>query len=135
MSGRGRSQRAPECGHPAFALVEMIDINFDFRFDTPPGKDPDTFSPTLRTYHQLLWSKPLPGGLRFELDVSGPPFTFITARSSASSGCRAIRRYRTSSGCHSSLISSGKLGANGFGPIGYTIGGRIVFRPGASMAR
>jgi hypothetical protein len=34
---------------------EAIDITFDFRSDTPPGKDPDTWSPTLRSYHQLLW--------------------------------------------------------------------------------
>ena len=52
----------------------MIDITFDFRSDTPRGKDPDTFSPTLRTYHQLLWSKPLPSGELFELDVTGPPY-------------------------------------------------------------
>jgi uncharacterized protein DUF6994 len=52
----------------------MIDITFDFRSDTPPGKDPDTWSPTLRRYHQLLWSKRLASGVLFELDVSGPPF-------------------------------------------------------------
>jgi hypothetical protein len=52
----------------------LIDITFDFRSDTAPGKDPDTFSPTLRTYHQLLWSKPLPSGQLFRLDVSGPPY-------------------------------------------------------------
>jgi hypothetical protein len=52
----------------------MIDITFDFRSDTPPGKDPDTFSPTLRRYHQLLWSKPLPSGELFDLDVTGPPY-------------------------------------------------------------
>jgi hypothetical protein len=52
----------------------MIDITFDFRSDTPPGRDPDTFSSTLRTYHQLLWSKPLPSGQLFRLDVSGPPY-------------------------------------------------------------
>ena len=54
----------------------MIDVTFDFRSDTPPGKDPDTFSPTLRRYHQLLWTKPLPGGELFELHVSGPPYYF-----------------------------------------------------------
>jgi hypothetical protein len=52
----------------------MIDTAFDFRSDTPPGKDPDTFSPTLRTYHQFLWSKPLPSGDVFDLDVTGPPY-------------------------------------------------------------
>ena len=53
-------------------LGEAIDITFDFRSDTPPGKDPDARSPTLRRYHQLLWSKPLPSGAPFELDVTTP---------------------------------------------------------------
>ena len=47
---------------------EQIDITFDFRTDTPPGKDPDVRSPTLRRYHKLLWSKPLPSGRMFDLD-------------------------------------------------------------------
>jgi hypothetical protein len=45
----------------------QIDTTFDFRADTPAGKDPDAFSPTLRRYHKLLWSKALPGGVVFEL--------------------------------------------------------------------
>jgi hypothetical protein len=53
-------------------LVDVIDITFDFRSDTPPGLDPDAVSPTLRRYHQLLWSKPLPSGAPFELDVTSP---------------------------------------------------------------
>jgi len=47
---------------------EQIDIEFDFRTDTPPDKDPDAFSPTLLRYHKLLWSKPLPSGVMFDLD-------------------------------------------------------------------
>jgi hypothetical protein len=50
------------------ALRSRIDIAFDFRSDTPPGKDPDARSPTLRRYHKLLWSKPLPNGVMFDLD-------------------------------------------------------------------
>jgi hypothetical protein len=40
-----------------------IDITFDFRLETPgyPKTDPERVSPTLRRYHELLWSKPLPG--------------------------------------------------------------------------
>ena len=49
-----------------------IDITFDFRSDTPPGKDPDTRSPTLRRYHKRLWSKPLPCGVLFELVDTTP---------------------------------------------------------------
>lgn len=41
------------------------DVAFDFLSDTPKGKDPDAPSLTLRRYHRLLWSKPLPGGGRF----------------------------------------------------------------------
>jgi hypothetical protein len=51
---------------------EQIDIDFDFRTDTPEGKDPDACSPTLRRYHRLLWSKPLPNGVVFELDDTTP---------------------------------------------------------------
>jgi len=43
-----------------------IDTSFDFRTDAS-GKDPDAYSPTLRQYHRLLWSKPLPNGRSFEL--------------------------------------------------------------------
>jgi hypothetical protein len=48
-----------------------IDIAFDVRTDTPAGRDPDTYSSTLRRYHQLLWSKPLPGGVTFDLEQRG----------------------------------------------------------------
>ena len=46
----------------------MIDITFNMFSDTPEGKDPDSYSPTLRSYHKRLWSKPLPNGIRFDLD-------------------------------------------------------------------
>lgn len=45
----------------------QIDVRFDFRRDTPKGGDPDALSPTLRRYHRLLWSKPLPNGRTFGL--------------------------------------------------------------------
>ena len=52
----------------------MVDVTFDCRADAR-GPDPDSSSPTLRRYHQFLWSKPLPGGKIFHLDISGPkPF-------------------------------------------------------------
>lgn len=49
-----------------------IDISFDFHSETPLGKDPDSFSPTLRLYHKILWSKPLPNGQMFELTNTRP---------------------------------------------------------------
>ncbi len=44
----------------------IIDINFNF-FSDSKGGDPDSTSPTLRKYHKILWSKPLPNGKLFEL--------------------------------------------------------------------
>ena len=53
--------------HPEpMSLDPVIDIGFDFRTDAR-GKDPDSHSPTLRRYHRLLWSKPLPSGEFFDL--------------------------------------------------------------------
>jgi uncharacterized protein DUF6994 len=70
---RRSSLRGPDTGEAG----ELIDVTFDFRSDTPgygllPRADPDASSPTLRTYHRLLWSKPLPGGGPFMLDVTTP---------------------------------------------------------------
>jgi len=45
----------------------MIDMTFDFRSDAG-GRDPDAYSPTLRKYHRLLWSKPVPAGGSLVLD-------------------------------------------------------------------
>jgi hypothetical protein len=56
---------------------DVIDITFDFRSDTPVGKDADTYSPSLLRYHQLLWSKPLPSGAPFKLDVTTPPPMYL----------------------------------------------------------
>jgi hypothetical protein len=57
--------------------VDLIDITFDFRSDTPLGKDPDTYSPTLLWYHRLLWSKPLPSAAPFKLDIKTPPPMYL----------------------------------------------------------
>jgi hypothetical protein len=50
----------------------IIDVNFNFYLDTPKGKDPDSYSDTLRRYHKLLWNKPLPNGSVFNLDLKTP---------------------------------------------------------------
>lgn len=44
----------------------IIDTNFNFHSDARGG-DPDSTSPTLRKYHKILWSKPLPNGKTFDL--------------------------------------------------------------------
>lgn len=58
----------------------MLDVTFDFRRDSA-GRDPDTFSPSLRRYHKALWSRPLPGGLPFELVDATPGGPYLAHRS------------------------------------------------------
>lgn len=43
-------------------------VDFDFRTDSK-GRDPDLASPSLVLYHQALWSKTLPSGKFFGLEV------------------------------------------------------------------
>lgn len=44
----------------------IIDTTFNVYSDSN-GKDPDNFSPMLKKYHKILWSKPLPSGSSFAL--------------------------------------------------------------------
>jgi hypothetical protein len=52
----------------------IFDVNFDHRVDSK-GKDPDSHSPYLKMQHQLLWSKPLPNGELFNLEM--PPGEYL----------------------------------------------------------
>jgi hypothetical protein len=54
----------------------MIDTNFNMYSDANGG-DPDATSPTLRRYHKLLWSKPLPCGTLFDLRDDRPGFYLL----------------------------------------------------------
>ena len=56
----------------------MIDTKFDFRTDTPTGKDPDKYSKTLKAYHQKLWSRELPNGEIMKLVESRDPYCYLT---------------------------------------------------------
>ena len=47
-------------------------INSSIRMDADAnGKDPDSYSYQLASYHQQLWSKPLPNGNGFSLSLKG----------------------------------------------------------------
>ena len=107
-----------------------IDTTFDFRTDTPPGKDPDTFSPILRKYHQLLWSKPLQNGVLFELeDVT--PYGYLYHQSEMgefwlSSDTVIPSFWKESKIAH--IIEAIPLEElEAFNTIGYTIGGMMLF--------
>ena len=65
----------------------MIDVSFDFTTDTPgyydPTKkvqrDPDIYSPTLRRYHRLLWSRTLPNGEKMNLkEGKSPAYDYLS---------------------------------------------------------
>jgi len=104
-----------------------IDVNFDFRRDTPEGKDPDTHSKTLRRYHKLLWSKCLPCGSFFGLDDATAGHylyhqssveEFSLSSDSVIPTFKWHKRIQT-------LIPEEELKA--FNAAGYTMGGMMVF--------
>jgi len=107
-----------------------IDVTFDFRQDTPPGADPDRHSPTLRSYHRLLWSKPLPGGGAFVLDDSSPA-AYLYHRSplgefilSSDSVIPTFRKERTLASIFEQIPASER---DEFLRLTYSIGGMMVF--------
>jgi len=106
-----------------------IDIAFDFRSDTPPGKDPDALSPTLRRCHKFLWSKPLPSGVPFTL-VETTPNVYLHHRSQLGEFWLAsdavVPSFRKEARlAHVFDQISEEL--NTFSAIGYTIGGMMIF--------
>jgi len=119
-------------------MRRVVDITFDFRSDTPPGRDPDALSPTLRQYHRLLWSKPLPSGAVFDL-MDTTPGVYLHHRSplgefrlASDSVIPTFRKQK-----HIKRILDqipGELET--FNKISYTIGGMMVFpgnRVGSQM--
>ncbi|MCC6929474.1 MAG: hypothetical protein IT359_10835 [Gemmatimonadaceae bacterium] len=107
-----------------------IDITFDFRRDTPPGRDPDLLSPALRAYHRFLWSKPLPGGSPFELSASRPnaylhhhsPLGEFFLASDA-----VVPTFRKESRLASAIAQIPADEWESFMSLGYTIGGMMIF--------
>lgn len=106
-----------------------IDTDFNFKSDTPPGKDPDSYSPTLRRCHKFLWSKPLPGGNMFPLVET--PSHYLHHKSeigefflSSDTVIPTFTGYKQLSGIMGQ-IPQRELEA--FYDIGYTIGGMMIF--------
>lgn len=107
----------------------MIDTTFDFRTDAG-GKDPDTHSYTLRRYHKLLWSKPLPSGRLFLLDDSTPG-VYLHHRSDLGefflSSDSVMQTFTRWSSLRSIIEQFPEADNEVFRTIGYTIGGMMVF--------
>lgn len=107
----------------------IFDVTTDFQVDAG-NRDPDRYSPLLQSYHHLLWSKDLPGGTPFLLQVA------------RISGARVLRH---SSAIGEFTLSSDTLANSNKGPQrafydamgeeantawhrdGGTLGGRLIF--------
>lgn len=107
-----------------------IDVTFDFQLDTPPGQDPDARSPTLHRYHQTLWSKPLPSGIRFDLQDARPK-GYLRHRSELGefflSSDTVIPSFRKAKSLASTFARISDEERATFRRVGYTIGGMMVF--------
>ena len=107
-----------------------IDVTFDFRSDTPTGKDPDTFSPTLRSTHRRLWGRPLPNGALFHLDASNRR-RYLYHESDLGrfflSSDAIIRTFCRHPRAASIMAQIPEAEQEAFNRQGYTIGGMMVF--------
>ena len=105
-----------------------IDIAFNFYSDSG-GKDPDSYSPTLKKYHKLLWSKPLPSGKVFTLSdtESDSYLTYISAQEKISLSSDSISNSYRDKKALSSIIQDLSKEVEEFRNIGSTIGGYILF--------
>jgi hypothetical protein len=113
-----------------------IDVSFDFREDTPPARDPDSCSPTLRRYHRFLWSKDLPSGTAFELD-DRTPRAYLHHRSalgefflSSDAVIPSFRKQRALLAVFEQIPAADR---EAFLRLGYTMGGMMLF-PGNKVA-
>ena len=106
----------------------IIDVDFDFSTDAKGG-DPDSTSPTLRRYHKLLWSKPLPNGTLFDLrdDVSGAYLYHASDLGEFFLGSDAITHSYKSQKRKQWLIQQIPLEVEELFHAGLTIGAYILF--------
>lgn len=108
-------------------MESPIDTGFDLCADAR-GMDPDTHSPTLRRYHRLLWSKPLPDHASFDLDdrlhhVSELGEFWL----SSDAITNTYRRWRRPEQIASVVQQVPETEVEAFYRVGCTIGAYIVF--------
>lgn len=122
---------------PTATHAPEIDTTFDVRTDTPPGKDPDSHSPTLRRYHQFLWSKPLPDGTPFTLSTATKDryLHHASARGEFTlTSDSVVHSYRSWERMAHIIAQISAAELDEFQRVGYTVGGMMVFpgsrRPG-----
>jgi hypothetical protein len=105
-----------------------IDITFNFYSDSG-GKDPDSHSPTLKKYHKLLWSKPLPSGKIFTLTdtKSNSYLTYSLGNEEISLASDSISNSYRDTKALARITSELSKEVEEFRNIGSTIGGYILF--------
>ena len=109
--------------------MNTIDIAFDFRSDSS-GKDPDSHSATLKSYHKKIWSKQLPNGDAFNLqdDLKGTYLYHQSPRSLIHLSSDSITHsYKNVVRMQNLLKQIDPVGVEDFRNLGYTIGGFILF--------
>jgi len=112
-----------------------IDVTFDMRIDAG-GRDPDAYSKTLKEYHKILWSKPIPDGTIFDLDSKGS-VRYLTHESKSGSFALAsdsiTHSYKNVKRMASTIDSFDSEVIESFRNLGYSIGGFLIF-PGNRIA-
>ena len=102
----------------------IIDTSFDVRTDAN-GKDPDSHSATLRSYHRYLWSKLLPNGKELLLDEwlnnTSDACNFLFSSDSISNSLRGQKDYQYM------IFQIDQDIVEDFVSAGSTIGGYIIF--------
>jgi hypothetical protein len=114
----------------------FIDTSFDFRTDAT-GPDPDSSSPTLRRYHRQLWSKPLPSGNLFNLEIlPGKGYLYHSSELGefVLTSDTVLPTYTNHKWCSHIVCQIPKEETEYFDHITYTIGGMMVF-PGNTINR
>ena len=104
-----------------------IDTSFDFRSDSN-GKDPDAYSPTLRSYHRHLWSKELPNSEFLEIEEIDSKLVYRFNMQTISFGSDSISNSYIGTKKIAHLI--GEISQSEFEEFrnkGSTIGGYIIF--------
>lgn len=125
--------------------LQDIDVNFDFTTDTPHywdnywdryhglGRsivDPDSKSKTLREYHRLLWSKPLPNGQVMDLGPENSRHLQWNDTRFGSDSIIASFRYESNYAFIQTVADSMpdfKAFFENYSKRSHTIGGNIIF--------
>ncbi len=108
-----------------------VDVNYKMYTDTIKNKDPDTYSRTLHSYHELLWAKELPNGVFFNLKKSETaPYYFKTTILNSKfifSSDSIIHSYSRRPSMYEIISKIPKEKIEDFYAVGSTIGGYIIF--------